>query len=239
MTKAPWWVDLSTDMQINSGVNIYLRIGRIMETARRARGRPKQLVGADVLGAVTGVFWDKGYSGASLADLADAAGVSRPSLYETLGDKRTMYLAAIGHVIAMVEADQRATLSGAQPLAAELLGFFDHAIAVYAAGDMPRGCLVMCTAPAEALEEPLVQAALARVIAALDAGFEARFRLAQQRGELPAGATPAALAMQATALLQSLALRARSGTPAMALRGLAASAAAMLATGPVPRSTAA
>jgi AcrR family transcriptional regulator len=210
-----------------------------METARRARGRPKQLVGAEVLGAVTGVFWAKGFSGASLADLADAAGVSRPSLYETLGDKRTMYLAAIDHVIALVEADQKATLSGAQPLVAELLGFFDHAIAVYAVGDSPRGCLVMCTAPAEALEEPLVQAALARVIAALDAGFEARFRLAQQRGDLPGGASPQVLAIQATALLQSLALRARSGTPAMALRSLAASAAALLATAPAPRPTAA
>lgn len=196
---------------------------------RRARGRPKQLVEADVLGAVTGVFWSKGYAGASLADLAQAAGVSRPSLYETLGDKRAMYLAAVEAVIPAVAADQRATLCGAAPLAAELLGFFDHAIAVYAAGDSPRGCLVMCTAPAEALEEPLVRNALARVIAVLDAGFEARFRLAVTRGELPQGASPAALAMQATALLQSLALRARSGADVVALRGLAASGAALLA----------
>jgi AcrR family transcriptional regulator len=194
---------------------------------------------ADVLGAVTGVFWTKGFAGASLADLADAAGVSRPSLYEALGDKRAMYLAAVDAVIAAVEADQRATLSGAQPLAAELLGFFDHAIAVYAAGDSPRGCLVMCTAPAEALEEPLVRAALARVIAVLDAGFEARFRLAMARGELPHGASPESLAMQATALLQSLALRARSGTGMAALRGLAASGAALLSKAPAPRSTAA
>lgn len=200
-----------------------------MEIPRRARGRPKQLVEADVLGAVTGVFWSKGYAGASLADLAQVAGVSRPSLYETLGDKRAMYLAAVDAVLAAVEADQRATLCGAAPLAAELLGFFDHAIAVYAAGDSPRGCLVMCTAPAEALEEPLVRNALARVIAVLDAGFEARFRLAVTRGELPQGASPAALAMQATALLQSLALRARSGADVVALRGLAASGAALLA----------
>jgi AcrR family transcriptional regulator len=200
-----------------------------MEMPRRARGRPKQLVEADVLGAVTGVFWSKGYAGASLADLAQAAGVSRPSLYETLGDKRAMYLAAVDAVIAAVAADQRATLCGAAPLAAELLGFFDHAIAVYAAGDSPRGCLVMCTAPAEALEEPLVRNALARVIAVLDAGFEARFRLAVTREELPQSASPAVLAMQATALLQSLALRARSGADVVALRGLAASGAALLA----------
>lgn len=200
-----------------------------MESPRRARGRPKQLVAADVLGAVTGVFWSKGYAGASLADLAEAAGVSRPSLYETLGDKRAMYLAAVAAIVAAIEAEQRATLSGTQPLAAELLSFFDHAIAVYAAGDSPRGCLVMCTAPAEALEEPLVRDALARVIAVLDAGFEARFRLAVAHGELPHGAAPAVLAMQATALLQSLALRARSGAAVATLRGLAASGAALLA----------
>jgi AcrR family transcriptional regulator len=239
MAKAPCRVDLSTDRQINSGVNLYLQNGRIMETPRRARGRPRQIAGANVLSAVIGVFWAKGYAGASLADLAGAAGVSRPSLYETLGGKRAMYLAAVETVLAAMAADQRATLSGTGPLAAELLGFFDHAIAVYTAGDSPRGCLVMCTAPAEALEEPQVRAALAKVIAVLDAGFEARFRLAQAQGELPHGASPPALAIQATALLQSLALRARSGAGVAALRGLAASGAALLATDPAPRSTAA
>lgn len=200
-----------------------------MSQARRPRGRPRQVLPADVLGAVVGVFWAKGYGGAALADLADAAGVSRPSLYAALGDKRAMYLAALDAVLAAAAADQRATLAGTGALADELRAFLDHAIAAYVAGGVARGCLVMCTAPAEALEEPLVRAALARVIALLDSGFEARFRLAVARGELPPGADAPALAMQATALLQSLALRARSGADVAVLRGLAAAGAAQLA----------
>ena len=92
---------------------------------------------------------------------------------------------------------------------------------------MPRGCLVTCTAPTEAVAEPMVREALAKVIATLDTGFAARFRLAAGR-ELPAGIKADALGRLATGLLQSLALRARSGATAASLTRLAAQGVAQL-----------
>lgn len=41
------------------------------------------------------IFWAKGYQATSLQDLLDAMGIQRGSLYDTFGDKRSLYLAAI------------------------------------------------------------------------------------------------------------------------------------------------
>ena len=40
-------------------------------------------------------FWEKGYDAASLNDLTSRMGISRSSLYETFGDKQTLFLEAL------------------------------------------------------------------------------------------------------------------------------------------------
>lgn len=202
-----------------------------MNTPSRTRGRPKRVDDRQVLAEVLNVFWQKGYSGASLGDLAEAAKVSRPSLYEALGDKREMYRAALDATIDLLEATLAATLSAQRPLREELDAFFAQSIALYCSGMQLRGCPVMCTAPAEALEEPMARAALARSIGVLDAAFEARFEKAKSAGEIAGTAEPRILAFQATALLQSISLRARSGGNAAELSNIARSVIAQLASG--------
>ena len=41
------------------------------------------------------LFWRKGYSATSIEDLVDALHLSRSSLYDTFGDKRTLFLDAL------------------------------------------------------------------------------------------------------------------------------------------------
>jgi AcrR family transcriptional regulator len=199
-----------------------------MSASKRARGRPKQVDDSQVLDAVLGVFWEKGYSGASLSDLAAAAGVSRPSLYEALSDKSAMYLTVLDRVVGATKAAIEATLTGQQPLRQELSAFFDKSIDHYMGGTRPRGCLVLCTAPAEALETPGVRTTLARLIAVLDDAFESRFQTAQDRGEIGSVISASMLARQATAVVQSLALRARSGADVNEMRSMARAAAELM-----------
>lgn len=49
----------------------------------------------EALDAAMRVFWRKGYEAASLSDLLDATGLARQSLYNTFGDKRALFLAAL------------------------------------------------------------------------------------------------------------------------------------------------
>src|SRR6267143_5467200 len=41
------------------------------------------------------VFWSRGYEAASIGDLVKHMGINRQSLYDTFGDKHTLYLLAL------------------------------------------------------------------------------------------------------------------------------------------------
>jgi TetR/AcrR family transcriptional repressor of nem operon len=41
------------------------------------------------------VFWERGYEAASIQDLVERMGINRQSLYDTFGDKHTLYLEAL------------------------------------------------------------------------------------------------------------------------------------------------
>ena len=78
--------------------------------APKKRGRPRLFDESQVLEAVMDTFWTRGYSSTSLDDLAEAAGINRPSLYATFGDKQTMYLRAVAYFEAAMEAQLRLSL---------------------------------------------------------------------------------------------------------------------------------
>lgn len=59
------------------------------------RGRPREFCVDEALAAALGVFWSKGYEGASLTDLTEAMGITRPSLYAAFGNKEALFCKAL------------------------------------------------------------------------------------------------------------------------------------------------
>ncbi|MGK2922499.1 MAG: TetR/AcrR family transcriptional regulator [Methyloceanibacter sp.] len=57
--------------------------------------RPREFDTDKALDRAMGVFWLKGYEGASLQDLLKAMKIARGSLYKAFDDKRSIYLAAL------------------------------------------------------------------------------------------------------------------------------------------------
>jgi TetR/AcrR family transcriptional regulator, transcriptional repressor for nem operon len=57
--------------------------------------RTKDFDEDEVLGKAINIFWYKGYNGTSMQDLVDGLGISRSSLYDTYGDKHTLYIKAL------------------------------------------------------------------------------------------------------------------------------------------------
>lgn len=57
--------------------------------------RPREFDIDKALDRAMGVFWVKGYEGASLQDLLKAMKIARGSLYKAFDDKRSIYLAAL------------------------------------------------------------------------------------------------------------------------------------------------
>jgi len=57
--------------------------------------RPKKFDEAATLQKALLVFWKKGFSGTSMADLVAAMNINAPSLYDTYGDKQQLFLLAL------------------------------------------------------------------------------------------------------------------------------------------------
>ncbi|WP_243225711.1 TetR/AcrR family transcriptional regulator [Microbacterium sp. CIAB417] len=66
-----------------------------MMTARRSRGRPSGLTGADLLAEAREVFLEKGYAGASMEEIATRARISKASLYREHSSKSALYAAVV------------------------------------------------------------------------------------------------------------------------------------------------
>lgn len=179
--------------------------------AGKTRGRPRKFDEDAVLQAAAFVFWEKGFAGASLDDLSSAMGMTRPSIYNAFGDKVAIYITILRRFADDIERRVADTLFMDGDLSAALKAFYRMMLEIYLSPRTGGGCLVFCTAPAAAAAHPSIQSELSSVIERADEAFAARFAMARQTGSSSAAGDVTVAARLATAILHSLALRARSG----------------------------
>lgn len=186
----------------------------------RPVGRPREFDASEALGKMQRQLWTSGLSGASVEDIARAAGLNRPSLAAAFGDRDAIYTQTAAHYAAMMHDRLTQALSN-QDLEAALTKAFDAIIDIYTAQG-PDGCFILCTTPAEALTNPVCRRILDDALQSIDAMFLDRLTQdrRRRRGRHVDLSAPAALL---GATLHSLALRARAGWRAPRLRTLARS----------------
>jgi TetR/AcrR family transcriptional regulator, copper-responsive repressor len=191
-----------------------------MEPTRR--GRPRAYDAEAALKRATDEFWQTGYSGTSLDSIAAATGMNPPSLYAAFGNKRAIYLKALSRYWEIALTATREALAEDRPLREALMLAYEAAISIYFSGKgRARGCFVIGTAVAEAVDDPDIRKSVAAGLRATDVDFEARLRLAHDKGELKPSADPATLAVLASATMHTIAVRARAGVPRSELREIA------------------
>jgi len=197
----------------------------VQNEGARPRGRPREYDPEVALQQAMDAFWDTGFSGTSLDDLSTRTGMNRPSLYAAFGDKQALYLKTLEAYLAGRRKDVAAALAAGRPLRETLREIYETVLDRFLEGDRgARGCYLVGTAATEAVDNPEVREALARSLRELDGGFREAFSRAKARGELGPEADPEALATVASAIVYTLALRARAGQPRAALRKVADSA---------------
>jgi AcrR family transcriptional regulator len=193
------------------------------------RGRPPAYDRQAALKRATDEFWRAGYSGTSLDSIAAATGMNPPSLYAAFGNKRAIYLEALSRYWEISLAATREALAEDRPLAEALMLAYEAAMSIYFSGKgNARGCFVIGTAVVEAAEDAAIRDDVTKGLHMIDTYFEARFRVARDRGELEPDANPAALAVLASATMQSIAIRARAGARRAELREIARKAVSVL-----------
>ena len=194
----------------------------------RPRGRPRSFNTGATLAQATLAFWQRGYAATSMDDLSAATGLNRPSLYGAFGDKHALYLQALALYTEQSNAAIAAALAG-RPLREGLLRVYELALQLYfPAGEAARGCLLIGTAATEAPRDEAIRQALGESLRGFNTAFEARLQQAADAGELPPGTDVAMRAQLASAVLHSIALRARAGDARQDLTALAAAGVAMV-----------
>lgn len=175
-----------------------------------ARGRPREFCPDAALAAALGVFWSKGYEGASMAELTAAMGIAKPSLYAAFGNKEQLF----GRALDLYEREKLAYTREAlqQPTARGVAEFFMRgAIRAQTSSCDPKGCLGVIGATACGAEAETIRAEVIKRRASSSAALVARFRRAQDDGDLPAHVDPEALAQYLYTILQGIAVQAGAG----------------------------
>jgi AcrR family transcriptional regulator len=173
-------------------------------------GRPRAFSEEAALEAAMRVFWEKGYEGASLTDLTEAMGISRPSLYATFGDKEALFLRAIEQYANGPAHYLRAALQ--EPTAyAVIEALLRGAVKLLADPGNPRGCLsvqggLACSTAAEPIKEALIAWRKKG-----EAEILKRLKRARTEGDLPAELDPHDLARYIATVLNGLGIQAANG----------------------------
>jgi AcrR family transcriptional regulator len=183
------------------------------------KGRPREFCVEDALAKALRVFWSKGYEGASLTDLTDAMGITRPSLYAAFGNKEALFRKTLDlyerekldYIGKALEAPT------ARGVAERLLR---GALEMQMSSCDPKGCMgvinsVACGAEAESIRAEVVERGAKAKRAIVD-----RFERAKAEGDLPADADLAGLTSYLMAIMQGLAVQAGAGASCEDLQGL-------------------
>ena len=192
---------------------------KITHAEKRKRGRPRAFITEEVLERVRGVFWAKGFAGASLDDLAEAAGLNRPSLYAAFGDKQDLYIATLKFYGERSIAQMDALMAMEEMPIEERVGrVYKAAIDMYTAPPTRPGCLIVSTAAVESPTHPEIGKVAAGLLAAIEKSFEKGFA----KSRLAKVPSPAERAHMAGAIMYAMSIRARLGARVADLRKFAA-----------------
>ena len=184
------------------------------------RGRPRSFDPDRVMTEVRNTFWRHGYAGTSMDQLAAATGLHKPSLYGAFGDKKRLYVEALGRYLAEARVQFGEALSKPRLLDC-LHEVSERAIDIFTR-DGPNGCFMMSTAITEAAGDSEISRVVREAMEGLDRALVQRFRAAVESGELAADADPEALARIMVASHYDLSARSRAGYSKSELRALAA-----------------
>lgn len=118
------------------------------DTKTRPRGRPRQFDEETALDQLTALFWRKGYAQTSVADLVEASGVHKSSLYSTFGTKEELFAKILRRYLA-ARMDAFSTLiQRAGPGVDGIHAFLELVRDDAVSGTGQNGCL-LCTTSTE------------------------------------------------------------------------------------------
>ena len=176
----------------------------------KPRGRPLAFNQEEALESALQVFWSRGYEGASMAELADALGVNKPSIYATFGNKEALFRKALAQYLAGPVAYAAEAMN--EPTAYKVVEkFLTRSAALLSNPDNPRGCMIVQGALTCGQGSTTIQQELISYRKSYENLLSQRFELAKTQGDLPTQVNSKNLAKYIAMIHQGLSVQATSG----------------------------
>ena len=157
------------------------------------------------------LFWERGYEAASVQQLTSAMGINRFSMYNTFGDKRALFLAALDCYAENEAAALLRPLEVARPDLSSIHEFFQAYLEHTQSSHGSMGCMLVLSG-AECPNEPDTTERVSAHRARTRFAFERALRNAADDGKLRPHIYPRRRAAMLTTFFQGLTLQARNHT---------------------------
>ena len=178
--------------------------------AAKPRGRPLAFNQDKALDAALNVFWSRGYEGTSMAELTEALGINKPSIYAAFGNKEELFRQALTRYV----SGPAAFVSEVKKLATArqvVESFLQQAAEFFTNKDTPNGCLIVQAALTCGQSSSAVQQELIAYRKHFEAGFAERFEQAKAEGDLSQQADSKQLAKYVATIHQGMSVQASTG----------------------------
>lgn len=177
---------------------------------KRPRGRPTNFDPEEALEKALKVFWTRGYEGASMAELTEALGVNRPSIYAAFGNKEQLFRKALGRYLSGPVAYVSEAMQ--QPTAKQAVEMFLTKSAEFLTNPVnPGGCMIVQGALSCGQGTELIQQELITHRKGYENALRQRLELAQSQGDFPADVSPQEFAKYLATIHQGMSVQATSG----------------------------
>ena len=187
-----------------------VKIEQAAKNPAKPRGRPLAFNQDDALEKALQVFWSRGYEGASMAELADALGINKPSIYATFGNKEALFRKALARYATGPAAFVSEAMK--EPTARLVVEkFLMQAVDFFSDKNTPNGCMIVQGALTCSAGSTLIQQELIAYRKSYEDALVQRLEQAITQGDLPKNVNAAALAKYIATIHQGMSVQATSG----------------------------
>ncbi|SAI07662.1 TetR family transcriptional regulator [Bordetella ansorpii] len=188
------------------------------------RGRPRAFDRRQALARAMEVFWERGYEGASMAELTAAMGIAAPSLYAAFGSKDGLFREALALYVSVEGAEIQQGVQRARTAREAVQAMLMASARVYTRPGRPNGCMVVLSALQANGSNDAVRADLSAMRVQNIAQLADRLSPAVDTGEIARGTDLHAIARFYVTVQQGMSIQARDGASQVELEAVAQAA---------------
>jgi TetR/AcrR family transcriptional repressor of nem operon len=144
-----------------------------------------------VLGKAMTIFWQQGYEKTSMQDLVSGMGIHKRSMYDTFGDKHTLYMKVMERYTEIISAKMEERVKGLPSAKGAIRLLFETT--VHKEDTEPKGCLLVNTAVELSYHDSVAVAKVNQSFMNYERLLEQLVRHGQENGEISGKHLPTVL----------------------------------------------